>query len=266
MSDLQTRQQLGHLAEILHVEPARLAHLDRLDAEALRALRERISNSLFDQQAAMFSRVSRLAPLMPDALVAKMAQARVPPLVAGRAAGALAVDHPTRICGVLSRLSPEYMADCAPYLDPRTIAVIAPQLDAELLIPAANELLRRGEYSAAGRFMDVDAPIELIAALVAGIDDDAALLLTAAHAQTGARVATLIEVLPAARRRAVFATATRSPEHAIAALLILARLPADSARTLIAELSRDELAVITRHGEEAGADHEVAAVRAAHDA
>ena len=34
------------------------------------------------------------------------------------------MDHPGRAKGVLADLSPQYMADCAPYLDQRTVAVL----------------------------------------------------------------------------------------------------------------------------------------------
>jgi hypothetical protein len=237
MADFLTRAQLVMLAETLGVEPERVAHLERLGAAGLRALRERISNLLFDEQSAMFARVSKLAPLAPNALVAKVSEAVIPPLVAGRAAGALGIDHQGRIADLLSRLSPRYMADCAPHLDPRALAVLAPIVPGDVLVPGANELLHRGEYITASRFVEFATP-ELIRAFERGIDDDLGLLHTAALTYSAELLADIIRAIPEERLERIMAASLTTPESITAGLSVLSRLDADQRDQLVAMLAR----------------------------
>jgi hypothetical protein len=233
MTDLVTRAQIVMLADTLDVEPSRLAEFERLDAPTLRALRERVSDVLFDAQAPVFARVSRLAPLMPDALVAKLSETLVPPLVAGRAAGALGLAHPNRAGAVLSRLSAEYMADCAPYLDPRTIGMLAPMIPTQALVRAANELMRRRDYITACRFLDY-ASAELVRDFERGIDDDLGLLMTAALTDSPRRLAEIVQLMPPARVRAIVRCAASGVEPLLAGMSLLARL-GDELRAELAE-------------------------------
>jgi len=263
--DLVTRAQLVMLAETLGVPPERIRHLERLGAENLRGLRERISNQLFDEQAATFARMSKLAPLVPNGLVAKVSQAIVPPLVAGRAAGALGVDHPGRAKGVLSDLSPQYMADCAPYLDQRTVAVLAPAIPPKLLIPAANELMRRKAYVTASWFLDYATP-EALLDLEAGIPDKAGLLHTTSLVQSNERLDQIIRLLPADRVAVIVRTAIGSPELLTAGLSLLARLApeltADLGDLLFEELDAEGLTDVLRMVVEQGAVLELLVVAA----
>ena len=267
MSDLVARAQLVMLAETLGVEPERLRYLERLDSDQLRALRERISDLLFDEHAAVFARLNKLAPLVPNPVVAKLSQALVPPLVAGRAAGALGVANPDRAAGVLSDLSPAYMADCAPYLDPRTIAVLAPRVPVEVLVPAANELMRRRDYVTASFFLDYATP-NLVLGFERGIADKAGLLRTTALVQSDARLGEIIRALPRERVEAIVRTAVSgSPELLLAGLSVLSRLEpaltAELAEVLMDELDDDRLGEALRTAVEADATAELLAVAAA---
>lgn len=71
MSDLLLHAQLELLATLLEVETEEVAHLGHLGVDGIKELRAAISGRLFDGEAEMFARVSRLAPLVPDALVVK---------------------------------------------------------------------------------------------------------------------------------------------------------------------------------------------------
>jgi hypothetical protein len=226
MSDLVTRAQIVILAETMDTDPERLRHLERLGADKLRVLREHISNALYDELATTFARISALAPLVPPALVAKVAQAVIPPLVAGRAGGALGVQHQDKVTGVLTHLSARYMADCAPYLDPRTIAVLAPTIPGGLLVPAANELMRRRAYVTASRFVEFATP-NLVRELEHGIDDKAGVLHTVALTQSPQRLREIITMLPPDRVTPIIQTAAGSPELMLAGLSLLARLDHD---------------------------------------
>ena len=266
MSDLVTRAQLVMLAETLDVEPDQVRHLERLGADGLRSLRERISDVLFDEQAAVFARLNKLAPLVPNGVVAKLSQAIVPPLVAGRAAGALGVGNPGRAKAVLTDLSPTYLADCAPFLDQRTVAVLAPTIPAEVLVPAANELMRRHAYVTASWFLDY-ATQELVLGLEDGITDKAGLLRTTALVQSAERLDEIIRLLPSDRVAVIVRTAVSSPELLMAGLSVLSRLSpelaADLGDVLFAELDDDGLTDVVRTVVDQDAAGELLAVAAA---
>lgn len=226
MTDFLTSSQLGLLARTLHVEPDEIRSLEHLGADALHELRARISDRLFDQHAATFARISRLAPLVPNAVVAKVSELAVPALVAGRAAGALGVDHPGRIEDLLSRLSAGYMADCAPYLDPRALAVLAPRVSGDVLVPAAAELMRRKDYVTTAAFVEFATP-ELIQALERGLDDDLGLLHTASLTYSPDILSDVVRAIPLPRLDRIMQASLTTPESIRAGLSVLSRLPVE---------------------------------------
>jgi hypothetical protein len=267
MTDLVARAQLAMLADTLGVRTEDLPDLGRLDSDQLRALRERISDLIFDEQGAVFARINKLAPLVPNPVVASLSQALVPPLVAGRAAGALGIQHPDRATKILADLSPRYMADCAPYLDQRVIAVLAPRIPVEVLIPAANELMRRKAYVTASWFLDY-APTELVPGFERGITDKAGLLHTTALVQSDSRLGEIVRVLPRERVEVIVRTAVSGPpELLLAGLSVLSRLEpeltAELAEVLMGELDDDRLSEALRTAVEADATAELLAVAAA---
>lgn len=97
MADLHTTSQIAILAKLLDTEPEELSSLARLGADDIRQLEAAMSAVLFDSLAAIFKKVSTLAPLVPDAVVVAVVRKAIPPEAAGRVGGALAFDHPHRI-------------------------------------------------------------------------------------------------------------------------------------------------------------------------
>ncbi|MFD3743194.1 hypothetical protein [Nocardia sp. NPDC058633] len=179
MTDLTTRAQLILLARTLHVHPQRLDHLRYLGADRLHALNQQISGVLFDQHTEMFRRISALVPFIPLTISIPLVQKLVPPMMTGRAAGSVGLDHPGKAAETLTMLDAGYAADCAPYLDPRAIEQLADQMEPGPIVAIVNELLRRGDYVTAGPFLSC-ATTELIAAVEAGVLDDAGLIFSAA--------------------------------------------------------------------------------------
>lgn len=223
VTDFRTETQVKALSLLLGVDETLIAPLGRHGAEFVHDLRLAISDHLFDEQTHMFDRISKLAPLAPNALVAKIVPTVVTPLVAGRASGALGVDHQGRIQDLLGRMSPEYMADCAPYLDPRAMAEIAPKLDASQLLPAALILLAKHDYVTAAGFVEF-ATESLANQLVDGIDDYRAVVLTGALVYSDAALELVIQAIPDARYQALFNEAFVESDVAISALSIVSRL------------------------------------------
>ncbi|MGW5575186.1 hypothetical protein ACWEVD_28630 [Nocardia thailandica] len=226
MADLLTRAQLRILAQLLDADPEAIAGLARLGADAIRTLSTAISDALFDADEATFGRLARLAPLVPDALVTKVAVAAVPPEVAGRAGGSLGLAHPGRVAGILSAMPAPYLADAAPHLDPRTISALTPRMRGEFLVPPANELMRRGDHLTAARFVE-HATDALLDAFEQGIADDIGLLRTAALIPDTDRLRAVIDRFPAARRESVARSMTTDTDDTLTAgLSVLARLAA----------------------------------------
>ncbi|MFE3541450.1 hypothetical protein ACFXK0_00590 [Nocardia sp. NPDC059177] len=230
MTDLTTRAQLILLARTLHVHPQRVQHLRYLGAQRLHELQEQISGALFDQHTDMFRRISALVPYIPLSISIPLVQRLVPPMMTGRAAGAVGVEHPVKAVETLSMLDPGYAADCAPYLDPRAIAQLADIAPAKPVVAIVNELLRRRDYVTAGPFLSC-ATTELIAAVEAGVRDDAGLIFTAAYSYDVVTLSSVVrQLLDGPRRRVPRMTHTvlsGAPGLQHAALSVFSRCESD---------------------------------------
>lgn len=153
-SVVSRRAQLVLLARLLHTTPGELDSLERLDASDLTDLRQRISGFLSDDMACALEKMNRLLSRVPARLVAMTVLAVVPPDVAGRGYGALGPAGVHRASAVIRSLTPQYLADAAPFVDPRMIAAISDCIDGSDLLPVARELLRRKDFVTAAMFVD----------------------------------------------------------------------------------------------------------------
>ncbi|MEV0076829.1 hypothetical protein AB0H58_10485 [Nocardia neocaledoniensis] len=237
MTDLTTRAQLILLARTLHVHPQRVHHLRYLGADRLHELQQQISGVLFDQHTETFRRISALVPFIPLSISIPLVQKLVPPMTTGRAAGAVGVEHPVKAAETLTMLDPRYAADCAPYLDPRAIEQIADMAPTQPVVEIVNELLRRRDYVTAGPFLSCATP-ELIAAVEAGVHDDAGLIHSAAYAYD-------VEILSAVVRQLLDGPYRRVPRMA---QTVLAGTPALQ-HAALSVFSRCDTDVISRVGD-----------------
>ncbi|GAB2704161.1 hypothetical protein [Nocardia thraciensis] len=230
MSELVTRAQIILLARTLHVSPHRLAHLERLGAEHLHDLQQRMAAVIFDEHAETFRRISKLVPFIPLSISMPLVQRIVPPMMTGRAAGAVGIDHPRKASETLTLLRTSYVADCAPYLDTRTIGTVAEIAPTESVIEVVNEVLRRRDYVTAGPFLGAATP-ELIAAVERGVPDDEGMIFSAAFAYSAESISAIMRQLltgPAQRvPRMVHTVLVGSPELQSAALSVFARCDTD---------------------------------------
>ncbi|WP_171050254.1 hypothetical protein [Nocardia cyriacigeorgica] len=186
--------------------------------------------------AGMFRRISALAPLVPDKLVTAIAPSVIPPEVAGRAGGAIGMDHKHRAASVAGGLPATYLADAAPYVDPRVVPFFAPLVPPALIIPAARELLRRGDYLTASLFVEHATP-ELTREFERAIDDDEGIVRTAALVPSTESLNAILGAVPSERRvRAAVHCATGEPETVLAALSVLSRITAAYAAPMVATL------------------------------
>jgi hypothetical protein len=267
MSDLITRAQLEMLAKLLEVDVKQVEHLERLGVEGLKELRNAISAKLFDDETEMFGRVSKLAPLVPDALVVKVAQAAVPPLVSGRLAGALGQAHRDRAVGLLKKMKPEYLADAAPYVDPRAIAVLAPEFDSapEALLPAAKVMLERREYATAAGFLEFATP-PLIRAFSMNLEDVDALIEAVAFVDVDEHLDHVIRNVPEERIREIIAGSIDNTAGVLAAFSVGSRIDPELTQRvsdmLFVEVGEDKLVDVLETALENGAVTELVKVAA----
>ncbi|MFC6012904.1 hypothetical protein [Nocardia lasii] len=194
MTDLITRAQAILLARTLHVHPQRLEHLHYLGAERLHALHEQISRVLFDQHADTFRRINAVVPFVPSSIAIPLLQKLVPPMMAGRAAGSLGLEHPGKAAQTVAMLDAAYAADCAPYLDPRAVVELAGKMAPGPIIAIVNELLRRCDYVTAGPFLSCTTP-ELIAAIEGQVRDDTGLIFSGAYSYDSEALSAVIRQL-----------------------------------------------------------------------
>ncbi|MEV6067323.1 hypothetical protein AB0L82_12280 [Nocardia sp. NPDC052001] len=230
MSDLVTRAQITLLSRTLHVPEERLAHLERLGAQHLHELQEALAKVMFAQHNQTFSRLSMLVPVIPLSISLPLVQRLVPALIAGRAAGAIGVDHPRKAAEALAILTPGYAADGAPYMDPHAVGQLADIAPPEPVVRIVNEILRRRDYVTAGPFLAYATPA-LIAAVEKGTHDDEGLIRSAAYAYSGESISTVVRhLLNGIEKRIprlVHTILNGSDELRLAAVSVFSRCDAD---------------------------------------
>lgn len=237
MSDFVATAQIDLLADLLGVPKEKVAHLARLGPENLAELRTRISNRKFDSQEKQVAMIGKAAPIVPDPVIAMLAEKVVGPVVSAAVANSLAKDHAHRLNGLLRRLRVPFVAQTLRYLDPRTVPMLAQQVPIRVWAPAVRRLLAEGHYASAAVLME-QAPVELLLAVEREVDDRAAIARTLAYTTDSQKLEELLAALPQERLLplvdnfgtgeaetilAGFSTLTRiSPEsrHKLAKLLV----------------------------------------------
>jgi hypothetical protein len=163
------RAEILKLARLLQVDPARLAYLERVKVQDLRALRDQVTEALFAAHDGALRRLAATSRLLPVALVASLTRSTFGPVLAARVAGLL---EPERADEVGQRLPTEFVADIAIELDPRRASAVISRIPPERIHEITTVLALRQEHVTMGRFvghLDDDA---LSAALGALSDED----------------------------------------------------------------------------------------------
>jgi hypothetical protein len=235
MTELVTRAQMILLARLLRVPVERIAYLEALGTDNLVALRERMSDIVFDENAETFRRISALVPVVPMSIMIPLAQKVVSPEMSGRSAGAISVAHPKKAVGAMSLLKPEYAASAMPYLDPRAVVQVAHLAPLEPIAAIAREVLRRKDYISAGLFVEAATP-EIIRAVLDGVDDDEALMRSGSYVHSGKIISdilrVMIEISPPRISRLVTTTTQGEPDLQLAVLSVLSRIDHDLMETM----------------------------------
>lgn len=168
---LESRAQVLRLARLLDADPERLSGLEAAGPEALRRLRDQISDALFASGMAGLERAAALGGLLPAPLVSQLAQRALGPQLAARTAALLDADRAIDLAG---HLPLAFLAELAVSIDPRRLREVIASLPVERLIEVGDELTRREEWVVMGSVVDHLPDATLEAALDA-LDDEAVL-------------------------------------------------------------------------------------------
>ncbi len=231
------------LGRVLQHDPDRLHYLAPLDAPTLRELRERISDSLFDDTRARLERVASASRLLPNALVASTGEKAFGPMLCARITNLLS---PERAASLAAHMPDAFLADVAMQLDPRSAEDVIRKLGKDRVVAVAAVLLRRREHVTLGRFVDF-LDLDVIAAVVDIIEDEAVMLEIAFYIEAKARISELAGLLGEARLRALVVHAGDGDgEMWVAALALMSHLNEDWRRTIGDVVVAEGQAFLTR--------------------
>jgi hypothetical protein len=164
---LQTRAEVEKLARLLGRDPETLGFLDEVPPADLRRLREQVTDTLYDGDAAALQRTAAAGRVLPPPLVAALAQKAFGPLLSARITSLL---EPERAVDLAARLPVDFLADVAVELDPRRTRAVITGVPIDRTVRIAEELTARGEHVAMGRFIGHLEP-ECLAAVVDALGD-----------------------------------------------------------------------------------------------
>ena len=198
--------ELVKLARVLDLEPDVLAQL-ALDASNLRAVREALSASLFDASRPTLARVAKASKLLPNGTAARVGEHVFGPLLCARIVGLLAPDH---AIDLTLRMPDGFLADTSAQLDPRQAEQLVRAIPPDRVVAIAGLLVARSDFVTLARFVDYLAT-DTIAAVIASIPDELALLHIATFVESKSRLAELIGLIPQDRLRAMIAAVGAAP-------------------------------------------------------
>lgn len=203
MSTLAQQAEILKLARLLGATPEKLAFLEKLDAGALRQLRERTTASLYDADHHHFHRIASASKLLPASVTALIAEKALGPFLCARIAGLLPA---SRAVDIARRLHSGFLADVCLDIDPRHVRDLIAGVPADRIVEVALELAGRREYITMARFVDC-LPEPAMRAILAALKDDAALLRIGFFVEDPAALSDVIRMLAEARLRNMIVSA-----------------------------------------------------------
>jgi hypothetical protein len=150
------------IARLLDRPPERLSFLEAVDPDGLRALREQLTDVLYDADRDTLERLARAGRLLPDHVLATVGERLLGPLLVARVAGTFDAERASRIGPLFPT---RFLADVSCALDPRRASAVIRSLPAARVAEVALELERREEWVVMGAFLDHLSPEALTAVL-----------------------------------------------------------------------------------------------------
>jgi len=245
---LRSRAEVIKLARLLRREPGQLSYLERLPAEDVRALREQVTDLLFEAHDGTLQRLATSSRLLPVGVNAMISQHAFGPMLSARISGLLG---PDRAVEIAAKLPSEFLADIAVELDPRRASDVIARMPAERVAEVTRELNRRDEYVTMGRFVGHLSGEALRASVAA--TDDAMLLRTAFVLEERERLDDLAELVGEDRIVGLAKVAEREqlwPE----ALDLLMSLDRDRVAEGLARMDSEQRELVERRAREQGVE------------
>lgn len=235
---LQTRAEILKLARMLEREPAEFAYLEAVPLADLCALRDHVTDVLWNANSSTLNRLATASKLLPTGLTATISERSFGPLLSARMAGRL---EPEAAVSVASRLPIPFLADLAVELDPRRASAVISLIAPAQIAAITGELARRGEHVTMGRFVGHMGDPAMAAAL--GAMDDATLLQVAFVLEDKDRLDHMLGLLAPPRVTSLLTSA--EPEGLwLEALDLLGHVSAERRRELVATpLALDQAAL-----------------------
>jgi hypothetical protein len=243
---LRSRAEVMKLARLVHREPEQLEYLALLPPEDIRALRDQVTDMLFEAHGATLQRLAAASKLLPVGLVAIIGQHAFGPMLSARVSGLL---DPDRAVAAAAKLPSEFLADIAIELDPRRASDVIAGMPAGQVLAVTRELIRRREYVTMGRFVG-HLGDEALRASVTALDD-ATLLRTAFVLEERHRLDALAELVGEERIAGLVEVAEREelwPE----ALDLLMHLDRERVAQGLGRLEPGRLELVERRAREYG--------------
>ena len=149
--ELARRAEILKLGRALRVEARQLDYLHATDPAAIRALRERVSDRLFEADRALFQRVVAGSRLVPAGLAAVISERALGPLLCARVSGLMPVD---RAIDIANKLPTAFLAQTCLLLDPHRARDLIRGFPIKRIVEINQLLAGAGEYVAMARFVD----------------------------------------------------------------------------------------------------------------
>ncbi|CAM3641272.1 hypothetical protein [Smaragdicoccus niigatensis] len=194
MSQLATQAEVLKLARLFDVDPDEVEFLVGIQPDALRLLRESITEYLYEEDQPMFRALAPIVGRVPTKLAVKVA-GRVHPVLLG---GIAALLKPSRMVTYACAFPIPMLADVGVYVDPRRVREVLRLLPADVIVDVALELEARGDFSTISKFIDYVSD-ETLRAVEEALPDETALLKVAFMMESKNRVDHIFRMLPRER-------------------------------------------------------------------
>jgi hypothetical protein len=194
MSQLASQAEVLKLGRLFDVDPSEVDFLVGVPPEALRLLRESITEYLYEEDQQMFRALAPIVGKVPVKLAVKVA-ARVHPMLLG---GIAALLKPARMVTLATAFPPSMLADVGVYVDPRRVREVLRLLPTDVIVDVALELESRGDFATISRFIDYVSD-DTLRAVEEALPDETALLKVAFMMESKNRVDHIFRMLPRER-------------------------------------------------------------------
>ena len=203
MADFRRIAELTKLARLLNTQPDALDGLQALSSAQLRDLRLTSVQVLLNERRALFSRLASASKLLPNALIATIAERSLGPLLCARVAGEMATP---RAIEIARHLKPEFLAHAVVHLETERACELTAAMPVATVEAAAQVLIAEREFIVLGDLVG-NLPVHITNAILPKITDGEAILRSAFFLENTDRISSMMEALPESMLQMLIKTA-----------------------------------------------------------